>query len=171
MNRNYTLWFLITVVLSIWGIIGYKVVAAFNQEEKPLSTMVSSPNKNLLDFKKNPEFDLTLPERDPFFGKLYQKKTPKKVPSSKKKQPKKEVIWPDIRYQGLVSDAKNSKQVFLIDVNSTPFFVEKGQLFSDNLKLIKGDKETVVVSMKNQEDKWEKNQTKSFDIENYETSY
>lgn len=146
MKNKATLYLLVVIVLGIWGVIGYKLIVAFSGKggQKNLQNELSS-NQIVLSSIEKPSFSITPPERDPFLGGLYVKKTIKKKPT--KRKPQIQLQWPDIVFKGLVSDKGAKKRVFLIDVNGESHFTEIGEMINTKLRLVKGDNQKVKIAL------------------------
>ena len=57
------------------------------------------------------------------------------------------LVWPTILYKGMISDAKEKNQVFMLVISGRDFFMKKGDIKNDIL-LKDGDKESIYVKYK-----------------------
>lgn len=109
------LYVLLPLVLFIWGAIIYKVTDAFAPQKAaiiPANTQVQSAYK----LAEREVFEIGTPSRDPFLGKTYT--APKiKTPPKKAKPKKKKLIWPRIKYKGIVSNSSATTKVFFVEIN------------------------------------------------------
>jgi hypothetical protein len=142
MKRRKNNIFLLFVVVAIWGVLIYKLVATINPDTTAIN---SSPVAKFTPPKVTSKeaFTLLPLERDPFLGTLYKKKNTQ-VGKAKKSTIKKteEKPWPTITYQGLVSDTKSSSQVFMVTIGGNQHLVKQGEVIND-FKIIKGSSNSI----------------------------
>lgn len=147
---------LISIVLAVWGVLGYRFVQTLNPPEETHRT--ADVSMDSISYKK-PEtasFEIVAKYRDPFLGTLpapiKTKKTkapvPKKAPLPKK----------NIQYLGMLSSKKTtaSKGMFFLKIEGKEYVmgvsqkIEGVQLLSGNAKRIRvrypGHTETVVLN-------------------------
>ncbi len=158
MKNRVSLGLLLTLVVAVWGIIGYKVVAAFsnsNDDAENQAVLGTKQDKNLSHLEK-PRFSIHLPERDPFLGKLKTKKIAVK-PTKKKVSKPSNIRWPRIIYKGYVSGRKVTSKVVLININGEGYFAKEKQEVTEEIKLIKTTAESAILSYKGER--------KTFEIE------
>lgn len=157
MKNKKLSWFLLPVVLAIWGIIGWKVYAAMKQE--PEEESVFADHSDLIgDTSFVPEdYELILDYRDPFLGKTEVKK-PKTnsiaviPPQPPVKSTAETDVWPVITYSGLVREPKSGKTVGFLTIAGESCFVQTGDILGD-LSVGKCNKDSVQV-LKGKVSKW-----------------
>ncbi len=134
---------LLGVVLSIWGIIGYRIISALNPEipeitEQTIMTDLKIPNSVAID-----TFKIHVENRDPFLGVWSKKKI--------KHQKKAAVIsieWMPITYHGAI-EKKGRPSIFIVSINNVQHLLKKGQT-KDEITLLSGNAKRVILRFKNQ---------------------
>uniref|UniRef100_UPI00404B2F29 hypothetical protein n=1 Tax=Gelidibacter sp. TaxID=2018083 RepID=UPI00404B2F29 len=139
---------LLAAVLGIWGIIGYKIISAFNPEIPEVA-----PQEVSVAFNPKPQtaidtFTVQLVDRDPFLGTL-QTKDKNTIPSNYRAVPK-DTLWPQIRYGGMVKRQNTAEQIFVITINNQEHLVKKGQSVEE-VKLLQGTAKNITVRYKNKQ--------------------
>ncbi|MDH7445313.1 hypothetical protein [Aquimarina sp. 2201CG14-23] len=139
------LYVLLPLVVCIWGAIIFQVVDAFSDEDPVIA------NTNPISFatiktKEREKFTIGEVDRDPFLGTIYK---PKKVINQNPKPvaKKQEIVWPSIRYKGLVSAQNNSSAIFMVEINGSDQLMRINESFSE-VKLIKGTTGTIKLRYK-----------------------
>jgi len=146
MKNKKNIYFLVPAVLLIWGFISYKIYATLNLENDALIV-----DNNDIEFKPEKikeveKFTIKADYRDPFLGKLFTNKTPKK---SIKKRVKPIVEFPKITYNGMIFPKEADRlTLFLIMVNNKQQFLSVGKQV-DGVKLLKGNNKEITISFKN----------------------
>ena len=139
---------LLIAVISIWGIIGYKIINGLSPDE---------PQANIQEFEatfkpeainKVKSFSIQKVERDPFLGTLASNNKKKKASTLKPNMQKAIKNSPLITYAGLVKKQDASNQVFVVNINNNQYLLKKGQI-ADSVKLIRGNTKEIVVSYNN----------------------
>ena len=143
MKNKTKIYILLTLVLSIWGVIGHKIISAVN----PASPEIIQQN---FDTSFNPKtnteidtFSIKPSERDPFLGTLYIKK--KSI--QKKIKPKELFVWLPIVYHGNISKQDSKTKVFIISIDNEQHLMTLGQVIK-GVKLIRGNNSNIIVSYK-----------------------
>ena len=95
--------------------------------------------------EKDEQFDLLLNYADPFFKKTRRKKAPvqKKVIVKKRsirqkkpeKKPEKIIVWPTIKYQGIMKSSNSAKKTALVTIDNRVALVKDLQEV-DNIKVL-----------------------------------
>lgn len=136
---------LLPVVVIIWGIVIYKIVDAFSEDEVtiPVGERSAFVAKQV---KEKETFSLMPIESDPFLGTIYKKKAPRNTTGGSGK-PKTEVVWPQISYQGTVSDSEAKSVIYMIKIDSAQQLLRRGEE-SGEIKLIKGSSSAVTLKFK-----------------------
>ncbi|SFZ93401.1 hypothetical protein SAMN05428642_103112 [Flaviramulus basaltis] len=140
-NKTKT-YILLTLVLGIWGVIGYRIMSALN----PTAPEMAKTNFDVsFNPKKNTALDtfsIQTSERDPFLGTLYIKK---KIASKPIKT--ETVNWMPIIYHGTVSGQEGKNQIFVVSINSEQHLMKQGQTIND-VTFIRGNKSQINLSYK-----------------------
>ncbi|TBN04458.1 hypothetical protein EYD45_07525 [Hyunsoonleella flava] len=142
-NKTKT-YLLLVLVLAIWGVIGYRILAAVNPSEPEITAqnidVTFRPKVN----SKIDTFSIKTVNRDPFLGTLHVKKQV----AAKKIAPK-IIEWKPIVYHGKISKESGNKSVFILSIEGHQYLVKSGQVVND-IKLISGNTKQIVVSYKGQ---------------------
>ncbi|MBY8962535.1 hypothetical protein KJK34_07195 [Flavobacterium sp. D11R37] len=124
MKNKKSIYFLLPVVLFIWGMVIYQFFS-FSGNETVLNASASYSKTTIIKPEKQ-SFAIDVNYRDPFLGKMYNPQQTKKGHVSKEKNRPKEVIsWPYIAYKGIVSDTKDNNKVFVVVINNSTFFMQE----------------------------------------------
>lgn len=157
MKNKKNIYFLLPLVIVIWGAVLYQFFN-FSDTEKKFS---QNPELDLikpLNFKKREIVKIDVNYRDPFLGKMYTPNTtsnksqlPKKIvrknkPITKSIEP---VIWPTISYKGIVSDTKDKNKVFMLIIDGRTFLMRSNNK-ENGILLVRGDRESIEVEYKNE---------------------
>lgn len=148
MKKKTKTYILLVIVLAIWGIIGYRIIATLNPKNQ-----ATAPNA--VDIGFNPEkkngidtFSIQMAKRDPFLGIIYKPKSKKNSP--KKNMPK-PVAWLPISYQGMIKKhGSKEQQIFAVTIENTQYLLKAGQTVKE-ISLIKGGVKEITVRYKNRE--------------------
>ncbi|WP_046744106.1 hypothetical protein [Kordia zhangzhouensis] len=147
MTKKGKTYLLLTIVLGIWGAIGYQIFSKLNPDDTPALAVNSEVNFSPKQTIEKDTFSINSEHRDPFLGKPYlQKKTSKikHVSSSKKVS----VVFPSIVYKGVISKSDNSSQdIYIIAINGTQQLFKVGKTI-DEIKLLKGSKKSISIQYK-----------------------
>lgn len=139
---------MLPLVLFIWGTIIYKFFAYTNED-----TIVSQNQKisiKPLQIKQKDTFTIKINSRDPFSGKMVDEAASKikhKISYSAPKS-KEELVWPQIKYKGIVSDTKEKVKIYMLIIDGKTNLMRKGQIENEIL-LKDGDKDMVYLKYKN----------------------
>lgn len=146
MNKKTKTYLLLTVVLGIWGTIGYQIYSKLSPDEMPVVVTNSNVSFSPKQVITKDTFSISSAHRDPFLGKPYQKK---KTSGGKKMVRKKidSFIFPQIVYKGAISKQQSKSNIYIIEVNGMQQLFKVGKEFND-VKLIKGTKKSVIISFK-----------------------
>jgi hypothetical protein len=124
MKNRKNIYFLLPVVLFIWGMVIYQFFS-FSGNETVLNDPISYSKTTIIKPEKQ-SFAIDVNYRDPFLGKMYNPQQSKKGKVYKTKNSVKEVIsWPYIVYKGTVSDTKDNNKVFVVIINNSTFFMQE----------------------------------------------
>lgn len=149
MKKRTKTYVLLSVVIVVWAIIGYKVISALNPDEpnnQEIKSFKTAFNPTIQ--KERDTFSIQPVRKDPFLGTLLIKPEPKKITRSTVKT--KKVKWPMVKYQGLVSKMSSKRdQVYIVTINRVQYLAKKGQII-DSIKVVNGNENQVVLRYKNE---------------------
>lgn len=124
--KNKNLYFLIPLVLIIWGVLVYKFFDSLGGNNN------SHLNENIITSAKSGKVhneieDIKLQElkSDPFLNINYKKNggdRKESIPSIRKEK----VEWPKIRYLGSIKGQDNKRSIYIITVNGQQILLERG---------------------------------------------
>ncbi|MHA7057056.1 hypothetical protein ACWGOQ_0007545 [Aquimarina sp. M1] len=149
------LYILLPLVVFIWGAIIFQVVDAFSDDD-PVVSDITKVSFAAIETKEREKFTIGEVDRDPFLGTIYRPKKILKI-STKPIIKKQEVVWPSIRYKGLVADQNNATVIFLVEINGSDQLMKIKDSFSE-IKLIKSSSGSIKLRYKGE--------TKQFQILN-----
>lgn len=153
-NKKMT-YFLVPVVIIIWGLVIYKIFSYTDSSSDKNAIPTISNQKETIAIEKD-TFSIIADYKDPFLGKNisiydedYNNETEsendkKKVPEVKKEEPKINIKWPSIIYGGIIYNAKTKKSVGLVKINNRDYLGNKGnkieeieivEMYNDSIKV------------------------------------
>jgi len=144
MKNKKNIYILLTAVLLVWGILGYRIFLTVNPNNNKQQTAVASKSFKPQQLQELETFTINTDYRDPFLGSFSQKK------STKPKKPTKVIVktskipFPAIIYKGLVSAKGKQQQIFLINIDGQQYFFMKNNTHKE-VKLIQGSSKQVVL--------------------------
>lgn len=140
MSKQQKTYLLLVAVIGIWSLIIYQVF-----KQKKLETIVSTSTiqKKFITqkIKQKKRDSLNLNYRDPFLGKLVNKKV-----IQKKKTTTQPVAFPAIVYNGSIKG--NQKISYIISVQNQQEIVKIGQTFRDVTLISANSRQIVIVYKK-----------------------
>lgn len=151
MKNKKLSWFLVPVVLSIWGAIGWQVYVAMKSDEDIAPGKVNTLT-SVESISAVPDtFALLLDYRDPFLDKTFAKTPPvssiKNNPTPPKTNPIVATItWPTISYSGLVRQPSGDRMLGFLSVNGKSHFVKSGDVI-DGLSVGRVTKDSAEIIM------------------------
>lgn len=131
LKNKASLYLLFPMVIIIWGIVIFRVLGAFGDEVVVLPPTSEKVGEEIKRIKKD-TFSLLPIDQDPFLGHDYKKPVPIRAKSIIAAEP---VEWPEISYLGLVSDAGQSSEIHILQINGRQLLVEKGGT-ADEIKVL-----------------------------------
>lgn len=149
-NKQIT-YFLITVVVIIWGGIFYRIFSSFFSSDEGLVRVAATPvietPDNIFDAGS---YTLKASYRDPFLGNTTIDKTESSrqiriKPPEKKVQPVAAVDWSFVKYFGLIKNSGNNTKIGLISINNREHMIREGEVISD-LKCMKSYNDSIIIS-------------------------
>jgi len=133
---------LIVVVISVWGMILYRIFAAVSDNEDPLSARAIKQQKEAYNDFTIPKdtTKLLLNYRDPF-GLTKQKDTAMKVVKISRAPNKVLIVtpginWSFITYSGYIRNPSTKKLIALVSINNQNLTLAEGET-KNQVKLIK----------------------------------
>lgn len=148
MKNKKSIYILLPLVLFIWGTVMYQFFSFSSSEDVPTVTSNGISLKPI-KISKRDSVAINTNYRDPFLGKMYSTeivKRPKKKAAPKKVET---LVWPIIKYKGIVSDTKEKSRIFMLVINNQTHLMKKGQT-ENEVYLKEGDRESVYVKYKGQ---------------------
>lgn len=143
MKKKNKTYFLLALVLGIWGVIIYQFVGAFNP---PSETVVETRSDAVFVPKQVQErefFALALDYRDPFLGTAVAPKKTKTAPR-KAAVPKKVVPTKSIQFTGVIQQKNTAQKIFFVTVEGQQRLMKINDSFQE-VKLIKGSEQSIRV--------------------------
>lgn len=136
---------LLVAVLTIWGIIGFKIVSTLNPdapEANQQEDMVAFiPKTNIAA----DTFSIQPSERDPFLGTLLVKKQEINKPTTS--TPKEDFVWMPLVYHGTVSKQDSKEKICVISIDGQQHIMKIGQAMN-GVKLLKVTNTEIIVGYK-----------------------
>ncbi|KFF11996.1 hypothetical protein [Flavobacterium hydatis] len=151
MKNKKNIYILLPVVMLIWGIVIFQFFSFTTPddfvEDRPTEFIIKP-----LKIVKKDTFGINVNYRDPFLGKAYAGQSVPKVKSNNsgiKKLPKPEevIVWPTIKYKGLISDSKEKKKVYILIIGGQNYYMKIGDT-ANEVFLKSGDRESIYVKYK-----------------------
>ncbi|WP_299535754.1 hypothetical protein [Ulvibacterium sp.] len=142
MKKNQKTYVLLTVVLAIWGILGFKVIKTVNPDSDPTVRPIASEKFKPIQFQERDTFSILANYRDPFLGTLPKSLTPKKPKRTFQKKdtlPKR-----DILYTGFIAESSSGQEIFFLTIDGHQQLMAKNEVFR-KVKLLSGDPKKVRV--------------------------
>jgi len=143
LNSKIKTYLLLTGVLLIWGIIGYKILTGINPDVPELKHEGFNASFTPIKNKDIDTFSIQKTSRDPFLGTLTKNKG-----GTKKTQKSTTVLKGEglktITYKGLVKKQNTSEKVFVLRIDNSEYLLKAGQS-ADKIKLVSGNTESIKV--------------------------
>ncbi|HBI00704.1 MAG TPA: hypothetical protein PLL09_01160 [Flavobacterium sp.] len=149
MKNKKTIYILLPIVLFIWGMLIYQFFS-YSTSESTIPDFEPNLTNKLEKIEQIDTFTIDINYRDPFLGKIYKEQKDKKSNSTvqiKSIEPE-GILWPDIKYKGIVSDTKDKTKVFLIVIGGKNCLMRIGQT-QNEITLKGGNKNEVKLKYKN----------------------
>ncbi len=148
MKNKKTIYVLLPIVLFIWGLLIYQFFS-YTSPEPTIPDLQPNLINKLEKMGQIDTFTIDINYRDPFLGKLYKKPSEKIVNTSiqnKNREPE-GILWPVIKYKGIVTDTKEKTKVFLIVISGKNCLMRIGQT-QEEITLKGGNKKEVQLKYK-----------------------
>lgn len=138
--------YLLIGVIAIYAAIVVRFYMLSNDRDSVVigETPIGAFTPTLYETKK--EFTLDTNYRDPFLGTVSKRR--RKI--SRTQSPEgitDEILFPDVTYLGIISDAKSSTKVLSLKINNREYVIREGTS-QDSLYVISGTREKLIVSYK-----------------------
>jgi hypothetical protein len=163
-NNKTTQIFLAIALLGIWGTIFYRVYVGMESDGENNFQTWQLPIIDTTAAIEEAGFALRLDYGDPFFGRTYEAPTYDEfaeMPTSSgintitqappatnlSKQKKKNIQFPKIVYQGLVTNKQTNQQVAILKINQKTHRLQSGQKV-DDIQLTKMHRDSVRIYYK-----------------------
>jgi hypothetical protein len=146
MKKNKNTYLLLLFVLVVWGAVLYQFFSFSNAPVE--ETNIVEIDLKPLQIKQRDTFSITVNRRDPFLGKMAVSSQIKNINTYSKsvvsntKKIKEALVWPDVKYKGIVSDTKEKIKVYMVIIDGKTFFMKKGEI-ENEVKLKDGDKDAI----------------------------
>jgi type II secretory pathway component PulC len=139
MKNKKNLYFLLPLVLIVWGIIAYRLIVHFNNNKH---TILPQSNETIdsNDLHTQDTFSLNLNYRDPFLGttgyseNIDNTKTPFDAQNffraADAQQAATPIPWPTVTYHGIILNKKSGSRITLIKIDSKEQLLAEGQSVS-----------------------------------------
>lgn len=127
MKNKKLIYFLLPLVIAIWGIIFYKIFYYANPDNE--EAISSTKKKSVLTTRQEMKdtFSIVADYRDPFHGNMISRdEKPKQMQPSKPVQlkiPLTPIDWSFISYSGVVKNKKTNNQLALVKMNGKEHLV------------------------------------------------
>lgn len=144
--KNKFVKILLPIVVLIWGYVGYVIYDAFSSDDSEIQETPIASSYIKPTIEKKESFELIPMDSDPFLGTLYKKPKMNRT-AARNKSPNKELKWPNIQFQGIVSGGASA--VYMISINGQQHLLSKGEEIQ-KVKLIKGSSESVSLQFEGQ---------------------
>lgn len=142
MKKNQKTYLLLTTVLAIWGILGFKVVGALNPSDSPQELVQLDKPYVPEVFEKQEPFAIAANYRDPFLGTPPKSDTPKVI--VKKKVAKPQLPKRNIAYSGSVAQNGTKNRMFFVTIDGQQHIMSKNQEIN-GVTLVSGNPESIKV--------------------------
>lgn len=142
MKKNQKTYLLLTVVLAIWGILGFKVIRTVKPDSDQNVQNVVSEKFKPMEFQERDTFSIVAHYRDPFLGTLpksLKPKIPKRTSQKKDTLPKREIL-----YTGFIAESSSGHEIFFLTIDGHQQLMATNEVFR-KVKLLSGDPEKVKV--------------------------
>ena len=144
MKNKKAVYFLLPVVLAIWGMIGYRIFSSLKKKE------AVTDSYQVIDTEKNIEgtidtFSINADYTDPFLHQVVSiEKRPASPKVQKENKPIIPVAWPDIIFRGIIKNPQAKRQTALIVINGKDYLMKAGEK-NENIMLARVFKDSVEV--------------------------
>lgn len=143
MKKEYKTYALLSVVLIVWGLIGFRLVKAINPSGEAQMNEVITEKFSPKTIAERETFDIIADYRDPFLGTIKSKET---VVQKKISRPvKKDIPKKNITYTGFIIDQGSNDKLFFVTIDGQQHMVGIKNTVN-GVTLIDGTKSFIKVS-------------------------
>ena len=144
MKNKRNTYILLSAVLILWGIIGYRVFASFKPPKENNNGLLKTEKFHSKEITAKETYIIQANYRDPFLGTIKKrKKKTSVVPKSKKEK----IIFPNVEYKGVFSSNVKKNTVYLIKINNKKEMFKIKEVHQD-VRLLQGDTENITLKYK-----------------------
>ncbi len=149
MKNKKVVYFLLFVVLLIWGIIFYRIFSTVGGADDS-GSYTGTMNDNSMDKNVPDTFNINGNYRDPFLGTMQADKpvvhySAPKTPVVKEEKMIQPLAWPAIVYGGMIKNKQSNKQLVLVQINGQNNLMMVGNTV-DGVQLLKIYRDSLEVS-------------------------
>ncbi|MBC7912840.1 MAG: hypothetical protein H7Y07_01840 [Pyrinomonadaceae bacterium] len=151
MKNKWLTYFLGSVVLSVWGIIFYKIFNSLGDEDKSsfLGYSNSLPKEEMYDYSSKDTSNLSLNYKDPFRITSFKTEPNEQITSFKKRSRtiKQKKVTKDISviYSGYIGNIGSQKLLTMVTINGKNEIMRVGETIG-KIKLLKNYKDSIKIS-------------------------
>jgi hypothetical protein len=145
MKSKKSIYVLLPLVIIIWGAIVYQIF----DYSTPESAIVPAEDFSVKPIVQKPKDSISIKinQRDPFSGKMVDDAAKRPIGKQSRRTPKikEELIWPQIKYKGIVSDVKDKIKVYMVIIDGKTHLMKKGET-EEEIVLKDGDREMIYLN-------------------------
>jgi hypothetical protein len=151
-NKNVT-YMLVIAVVVLWGVIIYRIAAAYSEDDYPPLTAPAARKMTRGDFAVKPDTArLLLNYRDPFglmrkTDTVKPHNTAKSMAAAAHPAPA-SIDWSFVKYAGFIANPGSKKIISLLTVNGVNVMLAEGEQAA-GIKLIRNKRDSVMIGYKN----------------------
>jgi len=146
--------YLLFLVVAIYAAIMVRFFMLSGDNDTDLGMINSSNGFKKESFQTAEAFTINNNYRDPFLKiqRIAAPRAPKNSsPVIKKKVEKDSIVFPEVIYKGLVSDAKGGrKPIFALEINNREYVVTQGSV-QDEIEILNGTEEEITLRFNQKE--------------------
>lgn len=143
MKKQYKTYALLSLVLVVWGLIGFRLVKAINPSTEPQKNATITEKFSPKTITERERFDIIADYRDPFLGTI---KTKKSTVNKKISKPiKKDIQKKNITYTGFIIDKGSNDKLFFVTIDGKQHLMGLKNTIND-VTIIAGTKSFIKVA-------------------------
>lgn len=140
-KKNKKTYLLLGVVLTIWGVLGVKIIGALRPTETTPAMGAVVFKATPVTIQKRDTFRISGDYRDPFLGTLPKAETPKKKQPSR---PKVTLPRKQISYLGSIAQNGSNNRMFFVTIDGQQYLMSKAEKINE-VTLVWGNAESIRV--------------------------
>lgn len=153
-DKKIKLLIAVPIVIVTWGYILFQIIGAFGGADNTPDISLTKPVPFSIDSSiEKTSFELLPLTKDPFLGTAYTKPSQKKNTGKKRAVKKDTLIWPSIKYTGMVTDTKATSKIFMISIQGKQYLMQHGEVQED-ITLLKGTADNITLRFKGTQKKF-----------------